>query len=122
MSSEEFHRITIPWKGLDGVTAEAEVLLKKTLKFGEFGRIFKKGGFDLATQSITDIEAFMVTLIQFAIHTAPFDHNRVENILELDTEVAMKIFTEALSALPLAKLSQNLGIKVPDSLQKTQTS
>jgi len=114
MSVEEFHKITIPWKESDGVIREKEVLLKKTLKFGEFGAIFKKGGFDLQTQSITDIQAFMVTLIQFAIHEAPFDPKIVDNILQLDTPVAMKIFTEALSALPLAELSQDLGIKVPD--------
>lgn len=120
MSTEEFHRITIPWKGPSGTITDEEVLLKRNLKFGEFGKILKNGGFNLETKSINDVQAFMTTLIQLAIAKAPFDHNRVENILELDTEVAMKIFSEALSALPLAKLSQDLGIEVPSSLQKTQ--
>ena len=83
MSVEEFHRMTIPWKGTDGVITETEILLKKTLKFGEFGAIFKKGGFDLATQSITDIQAFMVTLIQFSVHSAPFDPKLVDFVYYL---------------------------------------
>lgn len=120
MSTEEFHRMTIPWKGQNGEITDEEVLLKTSLKFGEFGKILKNGGFNLETKSINDVQAFMVTLIQLAIHKAPFDHNRVENILALDTVVAMKIFSEALSALPLAELSQDLGITVPSSLQKTR--
>jgi len=120
MSSEEFHHITIPWKGTDGTITDEEVLLKKNLKFGEFGMILKKGGFNLETKSINDVQAFMVTILQLAIYKAPFDPKRVENILALDTPVAMKIFSEALSALPLAELSQDFGIQVPDSLQKTQ--
>ena len=119
---EDFHSITIPWKGADGNMTEETVLLKKQLKFGEFGAIIKKGGFDLETKSIKDVNAFMITLIQFAIHKAPFDHKRVENILDLDTSVAMKIFTEALSALPLTELSKDLGVTIPDSLQSQQTS
>ena len=116
MSVEEFHSMTIPWKGPDGVEEQAEVLLKKKLNFGEFSSILKKGGFDLAKQTITDLQAFMITILQFSIHKAPFDHRKVDNILALDTPIAMKIFSEALSALPLAELSQDFGIKVPDSL------
>lgn len=122
MSTEEFHRMTIPWKGTDGTVTDKEVLLKKSLKFGEFGKIIKTSGFNFETQSINDLEGFMVSLMQFAIHSAPFDHKRVENIMDLDTVVAMKIFTEAVSALPLAELSQGLGVKLPDSLQKTPTT
>ena len=43
MSTEEFHRMTIPWKGTNGEIADEEVLLKTNLKFGEFGKILKNG-------------------------------------------------------------------------------
>lgn len=119
MSTEEFHSMTIPWKQTDGTIRDETVLLKKSLKFGEFGKIIKTSGFNFETQSIDDLQGFMTSLLQFSIHKAPFDPKRVENILDLDTAVAMKIFTEAISALPLAELSQGLGVQLPDSLQKT---
>lgn len=112
MSTEEFKTIKIQYKG-----AEHDVQLRQSLKFGEFGLLMKRSGFDIATNSVKDVQAFMTNLIQFTVHKAPFDHKDVKNILDLDTKVAMKIFTEALSALPLSEISADLGVNLPDSLQ-----
>lgn len=115
----EFNSVTIPWKGTDGIITDQQVLLKKSLKFGDFGIIIKKSGFNMETSGVEDPHAFMVTLIQLAVEKAPFDQKQVEQVLDLDGNVAMTIFKEALKSLPLGQLSEGLGINLPDSLLKT---
>ncbi len=120
MSNEEFHTITIPWKGPDNTIIQEEVLLKKELTFGDFTNILTKGGFNIETKSVNNIQAFMIGLLQATIKKAPFDPKQVENILGLPTSVAWKIFQEALSLLPLGDLGV-LG-ETQDSHQKPQTT
>jgi len=109
MSSEEFHSITIPWKGTDGTITEEEVTYKTSLKGHEIFKILRVGKLGIDGQS-GDLSALLTTLTQMAITKAPFDHKDVNNLLTLDGKILFKVIGGALKAIPLEEYFQDLGL------------
>lgn len=109
MSNQEFHSITIPWKGTDGIITEQEVVYKTSLKGHEIFKILRVGKLGIDGQA-GDLSALLTTLTQMAIEKAPFDHKEVGNLLELDGKILFKIIGGALKAIPLEEYFQDLGL------------